>query len=188
MNYNPAIRQQRTTRLPGYDYAQHGAYFVTICAQNRECLFGGVGVGEVELNNVGRLVYEEWLYTENIRPEVQLDEFVVMPNHIHGIITIRQPEGAVGAHGRAPLHAEHSLLYRKPRSLGSLIAGFKASATKRINQLRHTPGQPIWQRNYYEHIIRGETDLNRIRQYIRDNPARWADGIYNPTIVSRSNS
>jgi REP element-mobilizing transposase RayT len=186
MNYNPEIHQRRATRLPGYDYSQQGAYFVTICAHNRECLFGDVGDGEIKLNNLGQLVYEEWLYTENIRPEVHLDGFVVMPNHLHGVITIASPR-TVGAHGREPLHAEHSILYRKPRSLGSLIAGFKSAATKRINQFRHTPGQPVWQRNYYEHIIRDEMDLDRIRRYIQENPAKWAEDAYNPANVSRRN-
>ncbi len=187
MNYNPQIHQRRSIRLPGFDYTQLGAYFVTICADRRECLFGKVADGDVVLNHFGRLAHEEWTYTEIIRPEVQLDEFVIMPNHIHGIITMRQPEGSVGAHGRAPLSCEDAPLQRPPRSLGSLIAGFKSPVTKRINQSRHTPGQPVWQRNYYEHVIRGERDLHRIRQYIRDNPARWAEDIYNPTNVSRSN-
>jgi REP element-mobilizing transposase RayT len=184
MNYNPKTHQRRSIRLRGYDYSQPGSYFVTVCTSNRECLFGNVADGEVALNHVGRVVDEEWSYTEIIRPEVEVDEFVVMPNHLHGIITIRQPEGSVGAHGRAPLPAGHALLQRPPRSLGSLIAGFNSAATKRINQSRHTPSQPVWQRNYYEHVIRGETDLNRIRQYIRDNPARWTEDIYNPTNVS----
>jgi REP element-mobilizing transposase RayT len=185
LSYNPEIHQRRSIRLRGYDYSQPGAYFVTLCTSGRECLFGDVADGEVALNYVGRVVHEGWSYTEFIRPEVEVDEFVVMPNHLHGIITIRQPEGSVGAHGRAPLPSGNAIFQRPPRSLGSLIAGFKSAATKRINELRHTPGQPVWQRNYYEHIIRGETDLNRIRQYIRDNPARWTEDIYNPARISR---
>ena len=187
MNYNPQIHQPRSIRLPGFDYTQPGAYFVTICAHGRDCLFGKVADGDVVLNHLGRLAHEEWTYTEIVRPEVELDEFVIMPNHLHGIITIQRSSRSVGAHARAPLPSGDALLQRPPKSLGSLIAGFKSAATKRINQSRHTPGQPVWQRNYYEHVIRGETDLNRIRQYIRDNPARWAEDIYNPTDVSRTN-
>ena len=186
MNHNPEVNQRRSIRLRGYDYSQPGSYFVTVCTKGRESLFGNVIDEEVALNFAGRVVQEEWSYTEIVHPEVQVDEFVIMPNHIHGIITIREPEGLVGGHGRAPLPCGNSIFQRPPRSLGSLISGFKSAATKRINQSRHTPGQPIWQRNYYEHIIRRETDINRIRQYIHDNPAKWADDKYNPTNVSRS--
>ena len=91
MNYNPQIHQPRSIRLPGFDYTQPGAYFVTICAHGRDCLFGKVADGDVVLNHLGRLDHEEWTYTEIVRPEVELDEFVIMPNHIHGIITIPRP-------------------------------------------------------------------------------------------------
>ncbi len=147
----------------GYDYRQPGAYFVTICTHRWEPLFGEVINGEVQLNEFGEIVAQEWYRTREIRHEIELDAFVVMPNHIHGIIMIQDN---VGAHGRAPLR-------RPARSLGSLIAGYKSAVTKRINISRHTPGQPVWQRNYYEHVIRNDTDLNRIRVYIHFNPAGW---------------
>jgi len=171
MNHNPEVNQRRSIRLRRYDYSQPGSYFVTVCTKGRECLFGNVIDEEVALNFADRVVQEGWSYTEIIRPEVQVDEFVIMPNHIHGIFTIREPKGLVGAHSRAPLPCGNSIFQRSPRSLGSLIAGFKSAATKRINQSRHTPGQPIWQRNYYEHIIRRETDINRtnISTTIRSN-------------------
>lgn len=92
-----------------------------------------------------------------------------MPNHLHGIVVINQFEAtvrSVGAHGRAPLH-------RSPRSLGSFIAGFKSAVTKRVNEIRQTPGMPVWQRNYYEHVVRDDTDLRRIREYIVTNVMRW---------------
>ena len=187
MNYNPQIHQRRSIRLPGFDYTEPGAYFVTICAYGRECLFGKVAYGDVVLNHLGRLAHEEWTYTEVIRPDVQLDEFVIMPNHIHGIIAIQRSSRSVGAHGRAPLPSGGAFLQRPPRSLGSFLAGFKSAATKRINAFRRSPGQPVWQRNYYEHVIRDDRDLDRIRRYIRDNPAKWAEDIYNPAIVSRRN-
>jgi len=106
------VHQRRSIRLRGYDYSQPGSYFVTVCTKGRECLFGNVIDEEVALNFAGRVVQEEWSYTEIIRPEVQVDEFVIMPNHIHGIITIREPEGLVGAHGRAPLPAGRRLSNR----------------------------------------------------------------------------
>ena len=167
-------RHRRSIRLTGYDYAQAGAYFITICTQDRECLFGEVVDGEMHMNAAGKIVYEEWLRTEAIRSEVKLDVFQVMPNHIHGIVFITGDRvDHVGAHGRAPLR-------RAPKSLGSLVAGFKSTVTKRINQMRCTPGQPVWQRNYYEHVIRNERELDAVRQYIVDNPARWPEDRENP--------
>jgi REP element-mobilizing transposase RayT len=138
----------------------------------RECLFGEIKDDKVLLSHYGELVTEEWLRTAEIRNEVEIDYFIVMPNHVHGIVSIRD-YADVGAHGRAPLQ-------RLPRSLGSFIAGFKSIATKRINELRHTPGSPVWQRNYYERVIRNEDELMRMREYITDNPARWAEDVENP--------
>ena len=101
-----------------------------------------------------------------------------MPNHIHGIMVIRDQSGVVGAHGRAPLPQTP---HRQPRSLGSFVAGFKSAATKRINVIRGTPGQSVWQRNYYERVIRTDAELNHIRQYIADNPAYWDEDPENPS-------
>jgi REP element-mobilizing transposase RayT len=101
----------------------------------------------------------------------------VMPNHVHGIVVIRD----VGAHGRAPLPSPP---HRLPCSLGSFVAGFKSAATKRINAIRRTPGLPVWQRNYYEHVIRDEDDLDRVRRYIAENPLRWEEDQKNPLSVS----
>ena len=170
MNYNPEIHQRRATRLPGYDYSQQGAYFVTICAHNRECLFGDVGDGEIKLNNLGQLVYEEWLYTENIRPEVHLDGFVVMPNHLHGIIVILE----------TGLNANQN-----PIVLGDMLGAFKSISTnKYIEGVRQKGWKPFqkrfWQRDYYEHIIRNERALNAIRAYIMNNPANWQDDKLHP--------
>ena len=111
-----------------------------------------------------------------IRPGVKLDVFQVMPNHLHGIVIFDDTSAEeifVGAHSRAPS-------FRQPRSLGSLIGGFKSAATKRTNQLRGTPGVPVWQRNYYERVIRNDHELQAIRQYIKENPAKWAEDSENP--------
>ncbi len=181
MKYDSDAHHRRSTRLPDYDYTQNGVYFVTVCAHGRECLFGDVGEdGVVRLNDYGAVVQEEWLRTEIVRAEVELGVFVVMPNHFHGIVVIHD----VGAHGRAPLQnpspTDVKTLQRQPRSLGSLVAGFKSIVTKRINTLRDTPGAVVWQRNYYEHIIRDERDLNQASDYILCNPARWAEDRENP--------
>jgi len=163
-------------RLKRYDYSQAGAYFVTICTENRECLFGDVIGGKMVLNNVGRIVVDEWIKTVLIRDEIQLDEWVVMPNHFHGIVWITH--GTVrhcrGDRPVAPtIRPVAPTAGPQPRSLGAMVAGFKSAVTKRINESRQTPGAKLWQRNYYEHIVRNENELNRIRQYIIDNPKNW---------------
>ena len=176
MRYDPTKHHRRSIRLSGYDYAEEGAYFVTVVTHQRECLFGGIADGEMRIDRYGEVVRDEWLRSVQIRREIELDAFVVMPNHLHGIVVIRD----VGAHGRAPLPlAPH----RPPRSLGSFVAGFKSAVTKRINRIRGTPGLPVWQRNYYEHIVRDERELDRVRQYIAENPLRWDQDPENPAMA-----
>ncbi|KXB96933.1 MAG: transposase [Chlorobi bacterium NICIL-2] len=188
MPYDPEKHHRHSIRLPGYDYAQPGAYYVTICTKDRLCLFGEVVDGEMRLNNIGRVVKEGWFRSADIRQEVQLfpDEFVAMPNHIHGIVWIVEHGnvGMVGAHGRAPLH--HAPQHRAPRSLGSFVAGFKSATTRQINEIGQTPRAPVWQRNYYEHIIRTEDALHRIREYITTNPLRWHLDRENPDRTGRN--
>jgi REP element-mobilizing transposase RayT len=136
---------------------QAGAYFVTVCTRDREPLFGEIVDGAMRLNEYGQVVHREWIRSAEIRDEIDLDAFVVMPNHLHGIVVIQDGgttfrSAGVGAHGRAPLRESPSQRHpesphRPPRSLGSLIAGFKSAAAKRINAMRGTPGMPVWQRN-----------------------------------------
>ncbi len=168
---------RRSIRLSNYDYASRGVYFVTICTHDRQKLFGYIADGVMRINDIGGIVCQEWLRSEHIRCEIQMDEWVVMPNHMHGIVIINN--NTVGATGRSPLHDSHQPRGPAKRSLGSLIAGFKSVATKRINELRGLPGVPVWQRNYYERIIRNESELNRIRQYILDNPRNWGNDELN---------
>ena len=181
MTYDPTKHHRRSIRLPAYDYAQAGAYFVTMVTRQRQCLFGEIVGGQMWLAAYGQVVSEQWLRSALVRGEIDLHAFIVMPNHIHGIVIIRPPPMGVGAHGRAPLPS--SPPYRPPRSLGSLVAGFKSAATKRINEIRGTLGLPVWQRNYYERVIRNDEELNRIRQYIADNPAHWEEDRENPNNV-----
>jgi len=152
--------RRRSLRLKGYDYAQPGAYFVTICTHRHQPLFGEVVDGAMQLHAFGQIVWEEWFRSAEIRAEIVLfsDEFVVMPNHLHGIVWIVEADNAVGATGRSPLQKRPLSPPRgpAPRSLGAFVAGFKSIVTKRINALRGTPGARVWQRNYYEHIIRTE--------------------------------
>ena len=177
MKYDPDTHHRRSVRLKNYNYAESGAYFVTIVARNRQCIFGDVVDRKIELNKFGHILVEEWKRSKDLRQEIDLDAFVVMPNHIHGVVIMINHD--VGATGRSPFPSGPA-----KRSLGAFVGGFKSPVTTRINQLRGTPGIPIWQRNYYEHVIRDEESLNRIRQYIVDNPARWSFDPENPTATS----
>ncbi len=163
MKYNSDIHHRRSIRLKGYDYSRAGAYFVTLCTQNRECLFGDIMNGKMRLNEVGIFVADSWEWLAEQYDHVSMDAYEVMPNHLHGIIVIA--DGCRGGSRTAPTDQ------RKP--IGRLIGAFKTVSTKRINELRHAPGTKLWQRNYWEHIIRDESELNRIREYIQNNPAQW---------------
>lgn len=158
--YDSSRHHRRSVRLPGHDYASAGWYFLTICAARRGDIFGRVVGVKVELNRFGQVLQEEWQRIEAVRAEIRLDEWIVMPDHLHAIVSIR--------------HAmeQASLSPRTPRSVSSLVAGFKSAVTSRINEMR---GQKttVWQRNYWEHIIRDERDLNNTRRYIVENPQRW---------------
>ncbi len=177
MKYDPFKHHRRSIRLKGYDYSQAGAYYVTRVAQDRLYLFGEVWDGEMRLNEFGRIVAEEWLRTQSVRTNVELDEFVVMPNHFHGILVIAS--NLVGANRRfAP--TTKTPRAPQPNSIGAIMMQFKSIVTKRINALRDTQGAPVWQRNYWEHVVRDEKDLNRIRNYIMDNPAKWDGDEENP--------
>jgi REP-associated tyrosine transposase len=325
MKYDPKHHHRRSIRLREYDYSSPGGYFITVCAHNKQCLFGGIVDGHMHRSQYGEIVQEEWLRSATIRKEIQLDAWVVMPNHVHGIVIITSPVGAHGdvphdqaprgdtsasivtraarahghalhdqaprgdtsastvtspvgahgdvphdqaprgntsvsivtspvgahgdvphdqaprgdtsasivtspvgahgdaphdqaprgdtsasivtspvgargdvphdqaprgdtsasivtraarAHGHAPLH--NAPPQRRPRSLGTFVSGFKGTVKIRVNQLRGTPGAPVWQHNYYEHVVRNEDELNQIREYILNNPLRWALDRENP--------
>ena len=191
---NNKEHRRRSRRLSGYDYAQAGAYFITVCAQDRACIFGEVVDGEIRLNDAGRMVERWWRELEKKFPNVTTDTHVVMPNHFHAIIILsdRNPPSpdvgadlcvcsdrdtepglseSQGAHTGAPL----------PR----IVQWFKTMTTNEyirgVNQLGWTPFQRrFWQRNYYEHVIRHERELDATRQYIVDNPVKWAEDKENP--------
>jgi putative transposase len=162
MNPGTEKRRRRSIRLRAYDYTQTGAYFITIVAQGRAMLFGDIAGGEARFTDFGRIV------------EIALDAFVVMPNHVHGIVNIIA--SPVGATSRSPLRNGPP-----PRSLGAFVGGFKSAVTQRINELRHTPAAPVWQRNYYEHVVRDDGELLRVREYIQNNPLEWENDRENPS-------
>ena len=166
---------RRSIRLPGYDYTQVGAYFVTICTHNRMPLFGDVVDEEMRSNESGQIAEKVWREIPDHFDKVVIDAFVVMPNHIHGIIVI--VDDHVGARHASPLHRA-----RQPSkgTLGTIVGSYKSAVSKQVNEHRGTTGVPVWQRNYYEHVIRNETALHDIRHYIIHNPAKWADDPENP--------
>ncbi len=163
-------------RKKGYDYSQSGLYFITICTENKIHLFGKITNGEMQLNNEGKIVAKEWIKTAKIRNEVELDKWTIMPNHFHSIIKITQRRGtACRAHLPTQQFTHPTQQYANPipYSLPTIIRSFKSAVTKGINELNNHPGTKLWQRNYWEHIIRNDDELYRIRQYIMRNPINW---------------
>jgi putative transposase len=158
MKFDPEKHRRRSIRLPGYDYSWTGVYFVTFCTLNRENLLGQVADGEMLLNAAGEILGKKWAELPEHFPNVSLDAFMVMPNHVHGVIFIAS--AGRGAASGAP-------------TLGMVIRAFKSISAIEINRLLGRAGQPLWQRNYYEHIIRNDESLNRIREYILSNPLSW---------------
>jgi putative transposase len=176
---------RRSIRLKDYNYSQAGAYYMTICTHNRECLFGQIDEGEIELNEQGQIVQAEWYKTAQIRPNLAMDEFIVMPNHIHGIIFINNPSR--GTMHRAPTPIVEQFGKPVSNSLPTIIRGFKSAVTTRIKRIRNTYAIPVWQRNYYEHIIRNEIDLEEIRKYIQTNPLKWLEDENHPAHMEKLN-
>ena len=172
--------RRRSIRLRGYDYAQAGAYFVTICTRNRECLLGDVEEGEMHLSEFGRLAQTTWEDLPRHYPHVRLDAWIVMPNHVHGIIVLTDVDDTPVGAGFKPAPTNNAGSSR--HGLPEIVRAFKTFSSRRINAARSAVGAPFWQRNYYEHIIRNDESLNRIRQYIEDNPARWHEDPENPAV------
>jgi putative transposase len=166
-------RRRRSIRLNGYDYRQPGAYSITVLAHKRECLFGGVVDLKMELNGYGNVVRQCWEMIPAHFPHVNIDTFVVMPNHVHGILN-------GGARHAVPLHGTERFGQPVAGSIPTVIRSFKAAATRGINDLRRSFAITVWQRNYFEHVIRNDESLNHIRQYSLDNPARWEFDSENP--------
>ncbi len=181
--YNPRKHHRRSIRLKGYDYTYPGAYFITTCTHQRVHLFGEVVDGTMRLNEAGRLVEWTWNDLPNHVPNIILDAFVIMPNHVHGIIVITDTVGSVVGAGSEPALTEPAPTTApatKRYALPEIVRQLKTFSARRINQLRGTPDTPVWQRNYYEHIIRSDRALNAIRRYIVENPLRWHIDRYHP--------
>lgn len=178
----PALPRRRSLRLDGYDYAQAGAYYITICTQGRACLFGQVIDGAVGLNDAGRLAVRLWHDLPARFSGLDIDAFVVMPNHLHGILVLSDDVGAALVAARGEDRA------RAAPTIGDIVGRFKSSFTVAyIRDVRRAKlpafHRRVWQRNYHEHIIRDERDLTRIRRYIEENPMRWEFDRENPLRV-----
>ena len=194
MEYDPSVHDRRSIRLAGYDYSLDGYYFVTVCVEGRDCIFGSVRDGEMELNEAGRLVLAAWEDLPAHYAHVGLDAFVVMPNHIHGIIVLRTiptvgagfkpapTDGAADGAGivGAGLKPAPTTTPTKRHGLPEIVRALKTFSARRINEMRGTPGAKVWQRNYYEHIIRNDRAWHQIRYYIAQNPVEWQNDRENP--------
>jgi putative transposase len=178
---NPEIHHRYALRLKGYDYSRNGAYFITVCSYKKECIF--------EDDKIRQTLADEWDSKPVLFQNVELDEFIVMPNHVHAIVWIK-PVGAGLALPNKELPSNKSTTDRcGPRpaaSLGDIVCAFKSKTAVYINRYRNTSGVPVWQRNYYDHIIRDEKSLRRIQEYIVNNPLKWGEDIENPLNGNKS--
>jgi putative transposase len=196
---NPKAPRRKSIRLKHYDYSQAGAYFVTVCTHERQCLFGEIQNGNMRLNQFGQIVADCWLNLPHHYSHIELHDYVVMPNHFHGIVVIVDTVGAgfVRA-GFKPARTESLEFARKePAMVGvglkpaptnptptgrhglpEIVRALKTFSARRINEYRNTPGISVWQRNYYEHIIRNEAAYLKIANYIQTNPQRWLEDTY----------
>ena len=183
MIYDPKKHNRRSIRLQGYDYSQPGAYFVTLVTHRRACLFGEIVDGEMRLSDFGLIADECWRLIPEHFPTVELGAFVTMPNHVHGIIILHdcQHLGTTDDHGTGTIYRARTPAerFQKPTagSIPTIIRTYKAAVTRRIGRkLNYTN---IWQRNYYEHVIRTGDDHKRIHLYIESNPANWSNDDQN---------
>jgi putative transposase len=172
IEYDSEKHHRRSIRLKDFDYSQAGAYFITICTHNRTCLFGEVADGEMKLNDLGETVKMVLLDLTQHYRHVEIDEFVIMPNHIHFIIILHDTVEA--GWKPAPTIKRHGV--------PEIVRGFKTFSARHINQTRNTLGIPVWQRNYYEHVIRNDDDLNQTREYVTQNPLQWELDEENPSM------
>ena len=182
MTFDPKIHHRRSIRLSTYDYSQAGMYFVTTCTQNHECLFGNIVDGKMHLNEIGRLVESMWNEITQHFQQVELDELVIMPNHIHGIIGIGTFQEECAGRKTAPVFSTFPSSMTVANSappLGKIMRSFKSRSAIAANKLLGRTSKPLWQRNYWERVIRHDKELQDIREYISNNPLQWhLDQLY----------
>ena len=175
------LKERKRLRLKEYDYSQPGAYFVTICTKDRENRFGEIANGEMQENDLAAVVHTCWNDLTDHYPNVALDQFVVMPNHVHAIVVILDEPAMVRectvGDGLRPSPTRPSPTRKHP--LSEIVRAFKSFSARRINEITNTPGTPVWQRGFYDHIIRDDRSMTRIREYIAHNPQHWASDKQN---------
>ncbi len=155
----------KSHRLRNWDYSNTGYYYITICTSNKKKFFGEIVQGNIELTNIGKIIQTEWLKSFEMRKELSCDIYVIMPNHIHAILILTNQEMYI------PQLNKQILM--KPKSISSFVSGFKSSVTKEIRYIKQISNFKVWQKGYYDHIIRNEIELEKIREYIHDNPLNW---------------
>jgi putative transposase len=179
---NPIKYKRHSSRMRGYDYSLEGAYFVTIATSQRLSLFGTADNGKIELNSYGKIAYEQWnRLQQRFFPSI-FPIFAIMPNHVHGIIYIVRGAGEDFQHESSGIPPQRPYEHRQIASgpLGVVVRAYKASVTYRINAIRGFTKPPIWQRNYYDHIIRNKQEYQSIWDYIETNSETWIDDQLNP--------
>lgn len=183
MPYVPLRHHRRSIRLRGYDYSQEGMYFVTICTYERACVLGEITDGAMLLSDLGEIAKQCWNEIPGHFENVELDEYVIVPNHVHGVIILRGNSGrdevTSSLRNESGIESQQSIIKRIP-TLGQVVAFFKYRSTKLINMKGNSPGARFWQRNYYEHIIRDGNDLDRVRKYLSNNVGKWFEDKENP--------
>jgi putative transposase len=192
--YDPQKHHRRSIRLKGYDYTQPGAYFVTIVAWGRQKIFGQIHDGNMALSPIGQVVMRTWQGLPQHYPNVVLGEFCVMPNHVHGIIQLVEPdwrwggsfatavmgpEQVMNKRGQEPAGGE-TRPYHRRHGLPEIVRAFKSYSARQINCLRRTAGSAVWQRNFYERVVRNEDELRQMIEYILNNPSGWDTDDENP--------
>ena len=186
MKFDPTKHHRRSIRLKGYDYTSPGGYFITVVTYQRECLFGEIVNGEMRLNEIGKFVEYAWNDLPNHYPNIELGTFCIMPNHVHGIIVIKENNVYIVGAGLRPAPTTHPI---KQRGLPEIVRAFKSFSSRHVNEYLKSPGVPLWQRNYYEHIIRNDDEWNNIHLYIETTPLygvypiNWATDNEIPTIA-----
>lgn len=170
------LRQRKQNRLRQFNYSSSGYYFVTICTKNREEYFGNVVDGKMVLNEYGQIASQIWLNIPKYYGNVLLDEYTIMPNHVHGIIVITKTQSNISDVGTIhELSLRKKITLRRNMLIPKIIGRFKMNTAKLINKKRGTVNRPIWQRSFYDHIICNEYELNIVREYIRNNPRNWKE-------------
>ncbi len=164
-------KSRRSIRLWKYDYGQPGSYFVTFCTHDRQCCLSSIAGDTIALTSIGMILEEEIAHTMEIRESVKIDSFVIMPNHVHLLIRITRSES---------LETQSGTLYRQSCSIPSIVAALKAAVTRRAFKDGLISSKDLWQRNYFEHVIRDDDDVERINNYIRQNPSLWNEDSENP--------